>query len=484
MNTDGTTAIREPLEKLLARVPQADHPLVGHAYHLASASHEGQNRDEGQPYITHPIAVALILASELGFSRDAEMMVAALLHDAVEDSALSLDDITPTFGPVVTGLITGVTKVDGAYSRSRSARRAATLQRLFTAAREDSRVLILKLADRMHNMRSIDGIKDPKRRQRMAQETIDVYAPLSHLLGMGRIHREMEDRSLECLQPETYDQLTDLLGAGPPRPFLDFQEKMKETILTHGIRTRVRLHTKSLASTYRKITGPNLAIVNIHDRYAVEVIVSNRYACYRTLGVIHGRFVPEMECFKDFVALPKRNGYQALHTTVLDGGMRFEIHIQTPSMYRMGELGVATLRGDALQVERRRRWLEELTEWHEHASPSERFLDEVKRILFVHEIAVFTPQGDPLILPEGATLVDFAFGVHTDLGLHCTGGRVNEKPATPFSVLNWGDTVEIKTSKTQRPKQHWLRYVKTYRARRLIRRYLSRSKSSGGLMSG
>jgi GTP pyrophosphokinase len=189
-----------------------------------------------------------------------------------------------------------------------------------------------------------------------------------------------------------------------------------------------------------------------------------------------------VEGFKDFVALPKRNGYQALHTTVLDGGMRFEVHIQTPSMHRMGELGVATLRGDALQEGRRRRWLEELAEWQEHAGPSDQFLDEIKRILFVQEIAVFTPQGDPIVLPEGATLVDFAFGVHTDLGLHCTGGRVNGQSATPFSVLNWGDTVEIATSDAQHPTQHWLRFVKTYRARRLIRRYLSRSESSGGLM--
>ncbi len=483
MNRDSTTAIREPLEKLLSCVPQAAHPLVGEAYHLANASHEGQNRDEGQPYITHPIGVALILASELGFFRDVEMVVAALLHDAVEDSALSLDDITPTFGSVITTLINGVTKVDGAHTRSRSARRTATLQRLFTAAREDPRVLILKLADRVHNMRSIEGLKDLKRRQRIAQETSDVYAPLSHLLGMGRMRRELEDRSLGCLEPEAYDQLTDVLGAGPPKPILDFQDEMKKAILDHGIRTRVRLHTKSLASIYRKITKSGLSIVNVYDRYAVEILVSNRDACYRTLGVIHDRFAPMVEAFKDFLALPKRNGYQALHTTVLEGGMRFEIHIQTPSMHRLGELGIATLRGEALQEERRR-WLEELSEWQEHAGPAERFVDEIKRILFVQEIAVFTPQGDPIVLPEGATLVDFAFGVHTDLGLHCVGGRVNGKSATPFSVLNWGDTVEIKTSKTQRPKRHWLRYVKTYRARRLIRRYLSRSKSSGGLMFG
>ena len=479
---DGTTAIKEPLKKLLACVPQAGHPLLGQAYHLASASHEGQNREAGQPYITHPISVALILASELRFSRDVEMIVAALLHDAVEDSALSLEDIAPTFGPVVTGLVEGVTKVDGAHSRSRSARRAATLQRLFAAARKDPRVLILKLADRVHNMRSLEGIKETHRRERIAQETADVYAPLSYFLGMGRIHRELEDRSLQCLESRVYTRLAKVLNSDPPEAFCTFREEIEKALREQGIRARVRLQSKSLASIHRKILGSSLPILEIDDRYALEVIVSSRDACYRALGVIHNRFIPTMEQFKDFIALPKRNGYQALHTHLIDGGTQFEIHIQTPSMHRMGELGVATLRGDALREERRRRWLHELADWHEQAASSRQLMEELKRILFVREIAVFTPQGDPIILPEGATLVDFAFAVHTDLGLHCTGGIVNGRRATPFSALNWGDTVNIETVVAQHPKRHWLRYVKTYRARRLINRHLSRSEPSGGLM--
>ncbi|MDA0746173.1 MAG: HD domain-containing protein [bacterium] len=481
MSPDGTTSIREPLYKLLAHVPHAYHPMIGQAYLLANASHEGQNRDAGQPYITHPIAVALILASEFGFAQDVDMITAALLHDAVEDSALSQEDILPTFGTKVADLIRGVTKVEGSHTRSRSARRTATLQRLFAAAQEDPRVLILKLADRIHNMRSIAGIRDEKRRRRIAQETLDVYAPLSHLLGMDRIRRELEDRSFGCLEPKIYNQLIHLLDKGPPKAFLASQEYIKSAMVECGIRARLRLHTKSLRSIYRK-TGyvrkvPD-SIKNIYDRYSVKVIVSNRDACYRTLGVIHSQFAPLMEGLKDFIALPKRNGYQALHTIVIDAGMRFEIHIQTPSMYRMGELGVATLRGDRLQEERRGRWLQELSEWHEHAGPSDRFLDEVKRILFVQEMAVFTPKDDPIVLPEGATLADFAFAVHTDLGLHCTGGRVNGKPASRFTVLKWGDTVEVKTSPTQQPKRSWLRYAKTYRARRLIRRNLSRTDTS------
>jgi GTP pyrophosphokinase len=476
--SDRISDVKEPLQRLLARVPQADHPLVGEAYHLASASHEGQSRDAGQPYITHPIAVALILASELRFYRDGEMMAAALLHDAVEDSALSLDDLTRTFGATVTTLVQGVTKVGGPPSRGPSARRAATLQKLFTAARQDPRVLILKMADRVHNMRSIQGIRDPKRRQRIAQETADVYAPLSHLLGMGRIRRELEDRSFECLKPEVYSKLTKVLEPGPPEGFVDFQAAVEAVIREHGIRTRVRLHTKSFSSIYRKAVQSGIPVLDIYDRHAIKVLVSSRDSCYRALGVIHGRFTPVMERIKDFIALPKRNGYQALHSTTIDRGMRFEVHIQTPSMYRMGELGIASLRGDALEEEQRRRWLQELSEWQEQPEPSGRFLDELKRILFVQEIAAFTPGGDPIILPSGATLVDFAFAVHTDLGMRCSGGRVNGKPASPFSTVNWGDTVEIETSRSQRPKQHWLRYVKTYRARRLIRRHVSRSKRS------
>ncbi len=481
MDSAGRSAIREPLQKLLARVPQAGHPLVGQAYHIASASHEGQSRDEGQPYITHPIGVALILASELGFSKDMEMIVAALLHDAVEDTALSLDDIAPAFGPAVADLVKGVTK-EGARTRGRAARRAATLQALFTAAREDPRVLILKLADRVHNMRSIGGLKEPRRRNRIAQETADIYAPLSHLLGMGRIRRELEDLSLSCLEPQVYGELVEAMDTDPPHHFADFRRELEKVVGDQGIRTRAALQVKSLTSIYRKVTGSKVPIIEIHDRYSIRLIVSNRDACYRVLGVIHGHFVPDMEFFKDFIALPKRNRYQALHTMVLHRGTRFEIHIQTPSMYRLGELGVATLSGDRLQEERRERWLQELSDWQQYVAPEDRFLREIKRILFVQEIAVFTPEGDPIILPEGATLMDFAFAVHTDLGLHCKGGNVNGKWTSPFSALSWGDTVEIKSSKAQVPKKHWLRYVKTYRARRLIRRHLSRTESSEGLM--
>ncbi len=486
MNPQGVTSIKEPLAKLLTQVPQVNHPLIGQAYHLASASHEGQHRDEGQPFITHPIAVALILASELGFARDTEMIAAALLHDAAEDSVLTPDeDILPTFGPGVTELVKGVTKVDEPSTRSRSARRSATLQRLFTAAHRDPRVLILKLADRVHNMRSIAGIKDARRQNRIAQETIDVYAPLSRLLGMDRIRRELEDRSFGCLHPRVYDQLDRLMQEGPPQSFLDFQTGMRDIFADHGIRTRIRLRTRTLRSIYGKATtgtrsgDKRLPADNVHDRYTVIVIVSNRYACYRTLGIIHHRFSPLMDGVKDFIALPKRNGYQALQTTVIDKGRRFEVAIQTPSMYRMGELGVATLRGGELQEERRTRWLQELAEWHEHGGSGVQFLDEVKRMLFIHEMAVFTPNGDPIILPEGATLADFAFAVHTDLGLHCIGGRINGKPASRFSVLSWGDTIEIDTAPHQQLKRSWLRYVKTYRARRLIRRHITRAESSG-----
>jgi guanosine-3',5'-bis(diphosphate) 3'-pyrophosphohydrolase len=485
LNPQGVTSIKEPLAKLLAQVPQVNHPLIGQAYHLANASHEGQHRDEGQPFITHPIAVALILASELGFARDTDMISAALLHDAAEDSVLTPDeDILPTFGARVTELVKGVTKVDEPGTRSRSARRSATLQRLFTAARRDPRVLILKLADRMHNMRSIAGIKEAKRQHRIAQETIDVYAPLSRLLGMDRIRRELEDRSFGCLHPRVYDQLVRLMQDGPPQSYLDFQTGMRDIFADHGIRTRTRLQTKTLRSIYRKTTGTRsggtpLPVDSVHDRYTVIVIASNRYACYRTLGIIHHRFTPLVDGIKDFIASPKRNGYQALQTTVIDKGQRFEVVIQTPSMYRMGELGVATLRGGEFQEERRTRWLQELAEWHEHGGSGVQFLDEVKRMLFVHEMAVFTPNGDPIILPEGATLTDFAFAVHTDLGLHCTGGRINGKPASRFSVLNWGDTIEIETAPHQQLKRNWLRYVKTYRARRLIRRHITRAESSG-----
>ena len=482
MDPVATTAIKKAMERLRGCVPQSVHPQLGQAYHLAFASHEEQSRDAGLPYITHPIEVAVILASELGFSRDVEMVVAALLHDAVEDSELSLDEVAPTFGPSITTLVRGVTKVEDNVKRSRPARRTATLQRLFSAAREDPRVLILKLADRVHNMRTIDGIRDPERQERIAQETIDVYTPLSHLLGMGRIRRDLENRCFRCLEPEAYADLAHELESGPPETFRHFVGAVRKELQHDGIRARTRLQTKSLFSVHRKTLRANTTVASIDDRYAVEVIVSSRDACYRTLGVVHKHFQPVMERIKDFIASPKRNGYQALHTTVIDRNVRFEVHIQTPSMNRMGELGVATLKGSELREERRRRWLQELAEWHDPDAPTRQLLSELKRILFVREIAAFTPKGDPIILPEGASLLDFAFAVHTDLGMRCSGGLINGRSATPFSVLNWGDRVEIRTSESQYPQQSWLRYAKTYRAQRLIRYHLNRAKTSGGLM--
>ena len=475
MNPDGITQVRDPLRRLLARVPQSEHPAVGQAYHIAFASHEGQHRDTGQPFIIHPIAVALLLASEMGFSRDTEMMTAALLHDAVEDSALDFEDIAPTFGQAVATLVRGVTKAEASHARNRSTRRAATLQKLFSAAREDPRVLILKLADRVHNMRSIGGIEDPSRRARIARETIELYAPISHLLGMGRTTRELQNASYACLEPQTCERMASELEQGPPDAFCDFADSITERLRQQDIRSRTRIQAKSLRSIHNKMIAAQAPMSSVYDRYAIEVLVSSRDACYRTLGTIHGQFAPVMERVKDFIALPKRNRYQALHTTVIHAGQRYEVHIQTPAMHRMGELGMAVLKGDRIQEASRRRWLEELSDWHDHDVPSHHLLDELHRILFIKEIVTFTPDGDAIVLPEGATVLDFAFAVHTDLGTQCHAGSVNGKTSSPFAVLSWGDTVRIETNPSKRPRQHWRRHIKSYRARRFVKHYLHKA---------
>ena len=469
---DSIHMIKDPLRRLLARVPIESHPIVGQAYHIAFASHEGQRRDAGQPFIIHPIAVAVLLASELGFSRDAEMMTAALLHDAVEDSALDLEDIDPTFGTPVATLVRGVTKAEGVQAKNRAARRNATLQKLFSAAREDPRVLILKLADRVHNMRSIDGIKDPTRRKRIAQETVDVYIPIAHLLGMSRTRRELENQSLSCIEPEVHSELTERLSSGPSPHYALFVDKVNQLLHGEDIRVRTRIQPKSLWSMHRKMERLNVPLANVFDRHAVEVIVNSRDTCYRTLGLIHGQFAPVMESIKDFIALPKRNRYQALHTTVLDGGNRYEVHIQTPAMHRVGEIGIAALKGNRQAERSRTRWLEELSDWHDHDTPSHHLLEDLKRILFVKEIAAFTPEDEPIILPEGATVRDFAFAVHSDLGLHCSGATVNGTPVSPVTELKWGDTVHIDTDPAREPKPGWLRHLKSYHARKVVKRYL------------
>lgn len=474
-----TRDIKEPLTRLLLHIPPADRPIIGQAYYFASASHEGKNRDAGQPFITHPIGVALILASELGFARDAEMMAAALLHDAVEDSALTLEDIEPTFGKTIAALVSGVTKVSGA-KHNREARRAATLQHLFSAARQDPRVFILKLADRVHNMRSIHGIKEISRRQRIALETADVYAPLSHFLGMGRIRRELEDRSLRCLEPRIYERIAVDLSGDLSDHVFEFQEALRRALAARRIRASVRIFTKSYSSIYRKMQSTSLPPQEIYNRFAIEITVAFRDTCYLALGTLHAHFPPVMERIKDFIALPKRNHYQALHTHVHYRGKRYEVHIRTSAMRRMAELGVTTLRGDKQGEDRRMRWLQQLADWHDASAPSHQLLDELKSLLFTREIVTFTPKGDPIVLPEGATVVDFAFAVHTDLGLHCKSGRINGARAFPFFRLKWGDAVEVITSPAQHPKRHWLRQVKTYRARRLIRRYLNSASDPQG----
>lgn len=474
---DSIQIIKGPLRKLLARIPPESHPIVGQAYHIAFASHEGQHRDAGQPFIIHPIAVAVLLASELGFSRDADMMTAALLHDAVEDSALDLEDIDPTFGTAVATLVRGVTKAEDVTAKNRAARRNATLQKLFSAAREDPRVLILKLADRVHNLRSIDGIEDPVRRERIAQETVDVYIPIAHLLGMSRTRRELENQSMSCILPEIHAELTQRLSTGPSPHYGEFVDKVNRLLRGAGIRVRTRIQSKSLWSMQRKIERLNVPLSNIYDRHAVEVIVSSRDACYRSLGLVHGQFAPVLESIKDFIALPKRNRYQALHTTVLDAGNRYEVHIQTPAMHRVGEIGVAALKGNRLAEESRRRWLEELSDWHDQDTPSHHLLEDLKRILFVREIAVFTPEDEPIILPEGSTALDFAFAVHSDLGLHCSSAIVNGKPVSPFAVLKWGDTVHIETDESREPKPYWLRNLKSYHARKVVKRHLHKDES-------
>ena len=440
---DSIQIIRDPLRKLLARVPPESHPIVGEAYHIAFASHEGQHRDAGQPFIIHPIAVAVLLASELGFSRDAEMMTAALLHDAVEDSALDIEDIDPTFGKPVATLVRGVTKAEGVKAKNRAARRNATLQKLFSAARDDPRVLILKLADRVHNMRSIDGIKDPTRRKRIAQETVDVYIPIAHLLGMRRTRRELENQSLSCIEPEVHAELTQRLSTGPSSHYHEFVDKISRLLRGADIRARTRIQSKSMWSMHRKLERLNVPLSSVFNRHAIEVIVSSRDACYRSLGLLHAQFPPVME---------------------------------TPAMHRIGELGLAALKGNRLADESRRKWLEELSDWHDHDTPSHHLLEDLKRILFVREIAAFTPEDEPIILPEGATVRDFAFAVHSDLGLRCSGAIVNGKPVSPITPLKWGDTVHIETNLDREPKPGWLRNLKSYHARKVLKRYLHLSE--------
>ena len=469
--------------------PKAPVEVINRAYHMAAEAHRSQNRSSGESYINHPLAVAKIVAE---FGLDEISIAAALLHDAVEDTEIKLADVEQQFGNEVAWIVDGVTKLERIRFDSREAQQAATMRKMLVAMAKDLRVLLIKLADRLHNMRTLGGMA-PDKQRRIAQETLDIYAPLAHRLGIQEIKQQLEDLSFAALYPKRYAELDYLVSTRSPERdvFLalavsEIRGRLKEL----GIEADVTGRGKHLWSIYEKMILKNREFDDIFDIVAVRVIVDSIKDCYAALGSIHGRWRPVGGRFKDYIAVPKFNLYQSLHTTVIGpSGRPIEVQIRTREMHQRAEWGVAAhwaYKGDAHANAGDIDWLNRIIDWQEEVNDPAQFMQNLKTDLEQDEVFVFTPKGKIVTLPVGSTPVDFAYSVHTEVGHACIGSKVNGRLVSLDHRLASGDTCEIFTSKveTAGPSQDWLGFVASHRAQNKIRQWFSRERRVDMIESG
>ena len=470
--------------------PRADTALIGEAFDFSRRAHRGQRRKSGHPFFEHCLQVALILAEQ---GLDSVTVAAALLHDTVEDAGVSIEELKDRFGEEIADLVDGVSKIGGLAFRSKEESQAEYYRKMILSMAKDIRVILIKFADRLHNMRTLEYLP-PDRIKRIAQETQDVYAPLAHRLGMDQMKREMEDLSLKFLQPRFYKEFSDkiALSTQARERYIDLvKEPLTGALRQADIQAALTGRVKHLASIYRKIRQRRKPLEEIYDLTAIRVVTQTVQDCYHVLGIIHQLWRPIPGRFKDFIAMPKSNMYQALHTTVMGPqGEPVEIQIRTEEMHRTAEMGIAA---HWLYKEGRRRpdevdeymgWLRQVLDWQRDLTDPREFMEYLKFDLYGEEIFVFTPKGDLKPLPRGATPLDLAFAVHTDVGLHCQGARVNDRMVPLASPLHSGDTVQIITSPVQHPSQDWLKFVKTSRAKSKIRHWLKAQRHSQSLSLG
>ena len=491
------TAVKPVLEPLLA-IHRAAHPkvdvrLLQRGYDVAEERHRGQLRKSGDPYITHPLAVATILA-ELGM--DTTTRVAALLHDTVEDTGLTTAEIAVEFGPEVAHLVEGVTKLDKV--KYGEAAEAETIRKMIVAMARDPRVLVIKLADRLHNMRTLRFLP-PAKQERKARETLEVLAPLAHRLGMNTIKWELEDLAFATLYPKRYDEIVRLVAERAPQRDVYLNEvidRISTDLKAGGIKADVYGRPKHYYSIYQKMIVRGREFTDIYDLVGIRVLVENERDCYGTLGVIHANWQPVPGRFKDFLAMPKFNMYQSLHTTVIGpGGKPVELQIRTQNMHRTAEFGIAAhwkykeagaAPATPAAVSDEMGWLRQLLDWQREAQEPGEFLETLRFDLGAQEVYVFTPKGDVIGLPVGSTAVDFAYAVHTDVGHRCIGARVSGKLVALETKLDNGDTIEIFTSKAEGagPSRDWLAFVASPRAKTKIRQWFAKERREDAVEAG
>jgi GTP pyrophosphokinase len=470
--------------------PAAATDVIERAYEFSAEVHKGQRRASGEPYLTHPLNVASIIAD---MRLDVPSVVTGLLHDTVEDTLATLDQIGQLFGPEVQGLVDGVTKIGQISFTSREEKQAENFRKMLLAMARDIRVILVKLADRTHNMRTL-GHLDPRRQAEISEETLEIYAPLAHRLGVYWIKSELEDNALRYLHPEVYYQLKRSVAkkkAEREKYTKEVTAILSKRLGEAGLEADLSGRPKHFYSIYQKMQAQNLHYDQIYDLIAFRILVDSVGECYEALGVVHAAWKPVPGRFKDYIAIPKPNGYQSLHTTVIGPyGERIEIQIRTREMHRVAEYGIAAhwrykAGGDtAPDDDQRFAWLRQLLEWQTQLQDPQEFLRTVKEDLFSEEVFVFTPKGDLLNFPVGSTIIDFAYRIHSEVGRHCTGARVNGRIVPLRYQLQSGDTVEIITTPTQQPSKDWLKLAKTSRARARIRTYVKAQQSQRSIAVG
>ena len=459
--------------------PDQDITVIEAAIAYAKEKHEGQTRSSGEPYYTHPVEVATILAD---MRMDADTLVTAILHDTIEDTDATFEDLESKFSKQVAELVDGVSKLTRIESKTVEGKQAENFRKLLLAMSEDIRVLLVKLADRLHNMRTLDGISKPEKRRRIALETLEIYAPLAERVGVHEIKGELEDLAFSYVSPEARESIQKRLdflrqeGTGLVDKIITALSVIMEE---EGITVEITGREKTRYSIWKKMQRKNVAFEQLSDIMAFRIVAKNTAECYHALGVLHSRFPSVPGRFKDYISTPKPNGYSSIHTTVMGPeGQRIEVQIRTEEMHREADLGVAAHwaykdgKAPSLRDVKKYRWMRELLEILEQEQRPEDFWENTKLELFQDQVYAFTPKGDLIELPSGATPIDFAYAIHSDLGDRCVGAKVNGRIAPLNSRLNNGDQVDVITAKTQNPSPTWERFVVTGKARSHIRKFI------------
>lgn len=455
-----------------------DIPLIRRAYEFSDRAHEGQFRETGDHYIEHCLEVAFILAEQ---HMDSATIAAGLIHDVVEDTRVAINEIEKDFSSEIAHMVSGLTKLSGLTYKSTTIKQVEYFRQMLLSMSEDIRIIITKLADRLHNMRTLAPLKSEKKHQ-IALETREIYAPLAHRFGMGKIKQELEDLAFNVLEPEVYTALENKIkhSLEEREQFIkEVADPLQKALEKNGIKSEITGRAKHLDSIWRKMQRRQVMFEEIYDLFAIRIIVETEKDCYHTLGIIHSTWKPVAERFHDYIGNPKSNMYQSLHTTVVGPrGRMVEIQIRTMTMHYRAEYGIAAHwlykegKRKHDESDKRLAWVREILEWQKELTNPEEFLEYFKVDLFSNDIFVYTPAGELKHLPKGATPLDFAFAVHSDVGFHCTGARVNNKLVPLTTALNSGDAVEILTSPHQHPSFDWLKIVRTSRAKSRIKSWL------------